>query len=173
MKKYFVILSAAFLLVRCGSNEQPELRIASSAETKANVISFKVNGKLVTTSGWNISRLTWKNGEKEWLNITSNMHQDKRTIMANLDGAVAGTYSFAEGGGMKASHGDYKPDYTGDMMRSYSFISGSFVITEVDTVHNKINGSFSGRVKNNQGDILEITEGRLVNLDLRPTVLRY
>ena len=76
-----------------------------------NRIEFKVNGQLVRTSGWNISRLTWSPGEKQWLNITTNMNEDKRTIMANLDGIAPGIYSFTENSGLKTSHADFKPDY--------------------------------------------------------------
>ena len=176
MKISGIVVFASIVLFSCAENagkDNSVLAVSENASSTNSRISFKVNGKTVKTSGWNISRLTWKTGEKEWLNITTNMHEDKRTIMANLDGAVPGTYALSENGGMKASHADYKPDYEGDMTKSYSFISGAFVITEVDTVHNRINGNFAGKVKDIKGEVLEITEGKIVNVELRPGVMHY
>ncbi|MFL5810711.1 MAG: hypothetical protein ACJ749_14405 [Flavisolibacter sp.] len=176
MKKFSLLVSASFLLFACKENavikDKNDAAMVNAASSNSN-ISFKVNGETVRTSGWNISRLIWKPGEKQWLNITTNMHEDKRTILANLDGIVAGTYPLIENGGMRSSHADYKPDYSGDMMNSYSFVSGSFVLTEVDTVHNKINGNFSGKVKNSKGEILEITEGKILNAEMKEGVMSY
>ena len=172
--KNYIILVTAIVLSACGSNSGESAHVFPAKESaETNLISFKVNGETVSTSGWNISRLTWKDGDKQWLNITTNMHEDKRTIMANLDGAVPGTYVLAEDGGFRASSGSYKPDYIGDMLQSYSFISGSFVLTEVDTVKNKVNGSFSGKVKNKSGEIIEITDGKMENVEMRAGVMHY
>ena len=55
-----------------------------------NIISFKVNGEEVKTESWNIIR--FQMGNKVQLNITSNMHIDKRTINVNLNGDKAGVY---------------------------------------------------------------------------------
>ena len=176
MKKISLIALTLTVVFGCAENtvtKDKSVAAIANASSTNSTISFKVNGETVRTSGWNISRLTWKAGEKEWLNITTNMHEDKRTIMANLDGAVPGTYALVENAGMKSSHGDYKPDYTGDMMNSYSFVNGSFILTEVDTVHNKISGTFSGTVKNLKGEVLEITEGKIVKAEMKKEVTHY
>ncbi len=101
------------------------------------------------------------------------MHKEKRTIGVNLNGAIPGTYSFMEEGSLKQSHGDYKPDYKRDMMNSYSFASGSFILTEVDTVKGIVNGTFSGTVKNLKGETLNITDGRIINGTIKSEVCRY
>src|SRR5215217_7788757 len=106
--KNYIILVTAIVLSACGSNSNESAHVFPAKEAgETNLISFKVNGETVSTSGWNISRLTWKDGDKQWLNITTNMHEDKRTIMANLDGAVPGTYVLAEDGGFRASSRSY------------------------------------------------------------------
>ncbi len=140
-----------------------------------NVISFKVNGSAVVTSGWTISRVKWSTDPSRlWLNITSNMHQDKRTIGVNLNGSVPGTYVLGlENGALSGqSHGSYHADYA-DLSDSYSFISGSFVITEVDLVKLVINGTFSGTVQNNKGESLSITDGKIINGKLNGSINSY
>jgi hypothetical protein len=171
MKKipFFLVI----VLFSCESALQQHETSITGKVAKNNLIEFKVNGQQVRTSGWNISRLTWSQGEKQWLNITTNMNEDKRTIMANLDGIAPGTYSFNENSSIKTSHADFKPDYRGDMLKSFAFMSGAFQLTEVDTVRNIVNGSFSGKAKDIQGNIVDITEGKIINCKLKPDVIRY
>ena len=59
------------------------------------------------------------------------------------------------------------------MLKSYAFISGAFQLTEVDTVQNIVNGSFSGKAKDIRGNVIEITEGKIINCKLKPDVIRY
>ena len=136
-----------------------------------NAISFKVNGDEVITSGWNIGRFRWNNESAVWMNITSDMHKEKRTINVNLNGGQPGTYKFDETGViMQKSHGSYHPDF-GNPSESYSFVSGSFVITEVDTVRNIVNGTFSGTAKNSKGESVNITDGKIVDGALKPGII--
>jgi hypothetical protein len=104
-----------------------------------------------------------------WLNIVSNMHMDKRTINVNLNGALPGKYVLHESGMLKNSHGMYTPDYN-KIRDSYSFISGEFNLTVVDTVKNIINGTFFGVAKNDEGKTVTITDGKLVNVKLSPGI---
>ena len=105
------------------------------------------------------------------MNITSDMHKEKRTINVNLKGAKPGTYNFDDKGViMEKSHGSYHPDF-GDALNSYSFVSGSFVITDVDTVHQIVNGTFSGTVKNTKGETLNISDGKIVKGALKPGII--
>ena len=123
------------------------------------------------TNGWNISRFQWNNQSAVWMNITSDMHKEKRTINVNLNGAKPGTYTFDDKGViMEKSHGSYHPDFS-DQLNSYSFVSGSVVITDVDTVHQVVNGTFSGTVRNAKGEILNITDGKIVNGALKPGII--
>ena len=47
------------------------------------------------------------------MNITSDMHKEKRTINVNLNGAKPGTYNFDDKGViMEKSHGSYHPDFS-------------------------------------------------------------
>jgi hypothetical protein len=55
-------------------------------------------------------------------------------------------------------------------MDSYSFVSGEFNLTEVDTVKNILNGTFSGVAKNIQGKTVTITDGQLINVKMKPGV---
>ena len=95
------------------------------------------------------------------------MHKDKRAINVNLNGAKPGSYNFdSEGAIMEKSHGSYHSD-----LGSYTFVSGSFVITDVDTVHNFINGTFSVTAKSTNGEIINITDGKIINGALKPGII--
>ena len=177
MNKIFPFYLIALLVVSCNSNNtastgNSEKNSAdASSSTDNNSISFKVNGDDVKTSGWNISLFRWSNQPAVWMNITSDMHKEKRTINVNLNGAKPGTYSFDDKGViMEKSHGSYHPDFT-ETLNAYSFVSGSFVITDVDTVHHVLNGTFSGTVKNTKGETLNITDGKIVNGALKPGII--
>jgi len=177
MNKIFPFYLIALLVVSCNSNNtastgNSEKNSAdASSSTDNNSISFKVNGDEVKTSGWNISLFRWSNQPAVWMNITSDMHKEKRTINVNLNGAKPGTYSFDDKGViMEKSHGSYHPDFT-ETLNAYSFVSGSFVITDVDTVHHVLNGTFSGTVKNTKGETLNITDGKIVNGALKPGII--
>jgi len=177
MNKIFPFYLIALLVVSCNSNNtastgNSEKNSAdASSSTDNNSISFKVNGDEVKTSGWNISLFRWSNQPAVWMNITSDMHKEKRTINVNLNGAKPGTYSFDDKGViMEKSHGSYHPDFT-ETLNAYSFVSGSFVITDVDTMHHVLNGTFSGTVKNTKGETLNITDGKIVNGALKPGII--
>jgi hypothetical protein len=177
MKKIYSFLLMALLVVSCNNNTTPstgnsEKKSADTpSSTDKNFISFKVNGDEVKTSGWNISLFRWSNQPAVWMNITSDMHKEKRTIDVNLNGAKPGTYSFDDKGViMEKSHGSYHPDFS-ETLNAYSFVSGSFVITDVDTVHQILNGTFSGTVKNAKGETLNITDGKIVNGALKPGII--
>jgi hypothetical protein len=160
-------------------NEETTARISKTDKVPqkgaTNVIRFKVNKRDVVTSGWAISRFTWNDDPSHRrLNITSNMHDEKRTIKVNLDGAVRGEYFFGEPGRPeKQSYGSFFPDYAGDRTNSFSFFKGSFRIIEIDTARRRINGNFSGIVKNPTGETLEITDGEIINGELTPGIRRY
>jgi Family of unknown function (DUF6252) len=151
--------------------ETSEKKSGKSSSTGENVISFKVNGDRVTTNGWNLRRFTWSNQTDVWMNITSDMHKDKRTINVNLNGAKPGTYNFDdEGVIMDKSHGSYHSDFS-DPSGSYSFVSGSFIITDVDTVHQIVNGTFSVTARNAKGETINITDGKIIKGALKPGII--
>jgi hypothetical protein len=177
MKKIFPFYLIVLLVVSCnntqtnGAGNSEKNSAGASSSTAKNFIGFKVNGEEVKTSGWNISLFRWNNQPAVWMNITSDMHKEKRTINVNLNGAKPGTYSFDDKGViMEKSHGSYHPDFS-DALNSYSFVGGSFIITEVDTVHQILNGTFSGTVKNTKGETLNITDGKIVNGALKPGII--
>lgn len=171
MKTTLIALAVTVSLCSCSAwpasdVNQPDRTSAKKSEiteTASNLIVFKVAGKLVKTSGWNISEFIRDGAGALGLNITTNMHEDCRTIMMNLNGCTPGHYTFSENHTLSDSYGDYKPDYTGDLFYSYSFVSGAFDLTEVNTEKNYINAMFSGTVKDRQGNTLEITEGKIIN----------
>jgi len=111
---------------------------------------------------------------KESLNITTDMHNEKRTLNVNLDGTEPGTYG-TKGDAKFDRHfyGSYYPDYMDDLTNDFSFESGTFTINEIDTLKNIVNGIFSGVVKNLKGESFKITEGKIVNGRLTPGVTKY
>lgn len=155
------------------ADKERTIQIASTGSVK-NSISFKINGEQVNSSGWNISRSVMS--DMLVLNITSNMHQEHRTINININGDKPGTYSFLATGGYSkrgAAYGSYYPDYKEDMMRSFSFEEGTFIINSIDTTAGKVNAEFSGVVKNSEGETMTITEGKITNGELKPGVTKY
>src|SRR6266404_5626997 len=118
MKNISLFCILALLAVSCNNNEagNTESSNKKAGDTMSaggeNVIRFKVNGDEVTTSAWNIRRFTWSNQSAVWMNITSDVHKEKRTINVNLNGATPGTYNFDdEGVVMEKSHGSYHADF--------------------------------------------------------------
>lgn len=177
MQKIFFYAVASAVLFSCNSGDKQasEQKDTTATEQKTPVqgetnITFKANGETVNTAGWIVQRFLWNDKTKApWLNIVSNMHMDKRTINVNLNGTSPGTYQLHESGMLTNSHGMYTPDYN-KIMDSYSFTSGSFVITEIDTVKGVISGTFSGTTKNSEDKTIEITDGQLKNVKLKSGV---
>ncbi|GEM_PF-1082742 len=180
MQKLIFYGIASVILISCGGSEdnqdgqksapaaaQPKTEKPAQGEVN---ITFTADGQTVNTAGWLVQRFLWnENTAVPWLNIVSNMHMDKRTINVNLNGSVPGTYNLQESGMLTNSHGMYTPDYN-KIMDSYSFTSGSFIITEVDTIRGVISGTFSGTAKNSEDKIIEITDGQLKNVKLKSGV---
>lgn len=139
------------------------------AASSANAITFKADGAEVRTTGHNIART--KMAGKVILNITSSMHTDERTINVNLAGIAPGKYALVENGtGLQFSGGLYLPKYStpGD---AYTFTSGMFNITKVDTAANILEGTFSGSARNAEGKTVSITEGRITAGALVPGIV--
>jgi hypothetical protein len=178
MKCIAILASVVIIAGSCQSSspakaEETPVLVTNKSEGE-NLISFKVNGKLVNTSGWTISRFSFQSEPLQvWLNITSNMKQEPRTLNINLNGSVPGKYSLGGSAMKKQSHASYYPNYIEDLSHSFSFSSGEFTITQVDTVKHLVNGYFSGIVKNLNGEQLEITDGKLINGALNRNVIRY
>jgi hypothetical protein len=156
------------------SNDQDKASPSPAVAGNKNSVSFKINGKQVNSSGWNISRSIMTG--MLVLNITSNMHEEPQTINININGDKPGTYSFlAQGGYNKrgAAYGSYYPDYQQDMMSPYTFEEGTFVITSIDTTAGMVNAEFSGVLKNSRGETLNISDGKVNQGQLKPGVMRY
>ncbi len=173
------IFLAAAIVVAMGSCASPERRDApadaaattpeADAASSANTITFKADGAEVRTTGHNIART--RMAGKVILNITSSMHTDERTINVNLAGTAPGKYPLVEAGsGLQSSGGLYFPRYSapGD---AYTFTSGTFDITKVDTIANILEGTFSGSARNPEGKTVSITEGRITAGTLVPGIV--
>lgn len=181
MKTLVVILLAgiwAAFISSCNNTDAKETgikkEVASTKEATGNIISYKVNGELVTTSAWNISRFKLTNASNESLNITSNMHDEKRTINININGTEPGEHGVkTDDKSGRNFYGSYFPDYVNDVSNNYSFETGVFIITKIDTVKNILEGSFWGTVKNLKGETLDISDGKIVNGRLTAGVTIY
>jgi len=177
MKKILLLFSFGFLLISCSNNSGKNDNTANEETTGTsssgdNIITFKVDGEEISSTGWVVQRFVWDDQTPGvWINITSNMHKDKRTINVNLMGGTAGKYTFTETGGvLESSHGSYFPDFSSPL-KNYLFASGEFNIAEVDTVNNVLSGTFFGTVKNSEGQTLTITEGKIINGKLTPGIV--
>jgi Family of unknown function (DUF6252) len=174
--KTILLSIIALVTITCNNDKSSrggtsENKSDAPSSTGENVISFKVNGDKVTTNGWNIRLFTWSHQSDVWMNITTDVHKDKRTINVNLNGAKPGTYNFDdEGVIMEKSHGSYHSDFN-DPSGSYSLVGGSFIITEVDTVHHIVNGTFSVTARNTKGETINITDGKIIKGALKPGII--
>jgi len=179
MKILPVILIAGTLATAASScnnssAKEPNTEEVASRETADNIIRYKVNGEPVTTSGWNISRFILTNESKESLNITTNMHDERRTLNINISGTEVGEYVVkTDNKSERNFYGSYFPDYLNDLSNSYSFETGSFVIIRIDTTKNILEASFSGTVKNQKGETFSISDGKIIKGKLNATVIRY
>ncbi len=181
MKQLSIILLAGVITaftISCNDTSAKEAtgkgRLTATKETGYNDISFKILGKSVTTSGWNLTRFQLVNSSKESLNITTSMFDDARTIDITMNGTQPGEYvvsSDDESG--RLFSGSYFPDYVSNPDNSYSFQAGSFIITSIDTIKNRLNATFWGTVKNAKGQTIDITDGKIINGSLTPGTLIY
>lgn len=171
MKNYILSFSILTLLMAASCNNAKENSAAAEKESvENNSITFRVDGQPVRTSGWNISR--FESGQGLNLNITTNMHEDKRTVMVNLRSTVPGTYSLDENAtGQFSGYGDYKPDYE-DLLNSYRFTRGSFTISSIDTSKGFLNATFSATAKKGS-EVINITDGKVINGSLNKNVITY
>jgi hypothetical protein len=131
-----------------------------------NQVLFTVDGKEVRTSGWNIAYFDMGNGGAKQINITSNMHDDPRTVMFNVNGEKPGTYTISTGMDAQKpgiAYGSYRPDYTNDMQNVYSFESGELVIQSIDPTTKTLNATFHAIAKNAAGATVTITDGKVIN----------
>jgi len=149
-------------------------RFTTTKETVDNLISFRVNGKSIRTSGWNLTRFQFVNASKESLNITTSMYDDARTIDITLNGTQPGEYAVkSDDESGQLFYGSYFPDYASDPDNSYSFETGTFIITSIDPVKNTLSATFWGTVKNKKGQTVDITDGKIINGSLTPGTLVY
>ena len=171
--KTSLLISSAILLMAWNNSSKNNVnhRIADENSTSDGTISFKVNGVQVKTSGFNISLFSM--GGQHGVNVTSNMHEDARTVNINVNALKPGTYPFKHGLGTYktagVAYGTYRPDYLKKMMDFYSFESGEFTIISIDTTAHTFTATFSGKVKNTKGVQFEITEGKVSTTKLKAT----
>lgn len=163
---FYPFLFLCLFLTACNNDPLTNATGVIKAD-EASCITFKLDGLPVKTSCWNISRLQIGPGFN--LNITTNMHDDKQTVMLNLRGTAPGAYSLDEdASGELSGYGNYKPDYA-NSSESYRFSQGSFIIQSIDTAKGLLNATFFGTVK--RGDnMLDITEGKIVNGSIRKNI---
>lgn len=177
MKKIILaLLILPILIYSCNDSATTATKDTSAATEKKetsgteNVITFKVNGEMVTSSGFNLSRTIM--GGRNVLSISSDMHKEPRTIMLNINGNKASIFKL--GAGMDAmrnegmGYGSYRPDYIKDMMNHFDFQDGEINISTLDTVNNVVNATFSGNVKNEKNQTFSITDGKVINCKIRP-----
>lgn len=143
----------------------------SSYEPSTNpnsFVRFKVNGVLVETSAWNASYGNLV-GSMLTCNITSNMHQNEKTVNINVNAIQVGEYDLLLTGATNSpnkAYGIYYPKYS-NAFDTYSFKNGKFTITEIDTVQKVYAGKFYGTVLNNSGVELQITDGEFRSTSLK------
>jgi hypothetical protein len=176
------ILAAALLLLAACNNKKPDAEKKTGSENKPtdqesffkNIITFKVDGESVTSSGWNISRFNFGSGAGTSLNVTSNMHEQPKTININVNGDKPGVYPFQlDLGTVKKAgiaYGSYNPDYMKEVGNHFSFKDGEFEIISIDTAAGLVNAKFHGTARNMKGQSVTITDGQVIDGKLKPGI---
>ncbi|MFI5133433.1 MAG: hypothetical protein ACHQEB_03810 [Chitinophagales bacterium] len=169
MKLKILLFAGAIVLLAWSNTTRNNNKEAIDLNTGDGTISFKVNGAQVKTSGFNISLFSLSG--QHGVNVTSNMHEDVRTVSINVNALKPGTYPFKRGTGTYktagVAYGAYRPEYLKKMMDYYSFESGEFTIVAIDTTAHTFSATFSGKVKNSKGVQFEITEGKVSTTKLK------
>jgi hypothetical protein len=186
MRKLFMLFACFFLFACNNDKKSTEKTTENTSENKTgtstpgsntdNIITFNVSGQPVSSTGWNINRFDFGAGAGTSLNVTSNMHEQPKTININVNGDVPGTYTLGAGTQSMKTHGmaygSYAPDYLKDMSNTYSFQDGEFVIVSIDTTAGLLNATFHGTVKNTKGESLQVTDGKVINGRLKAGISR-
>lgn len=164
-QKVFSLVLFVAIFFACGKKSSNDPNITTTPDS---FVRFKVNGVLVETSAWNAS---YGNLVSTFLtcNITSNMHQNEKTVNINVNAIQPNEYEFALGSGAtqpNKAYGGYYPKYS-NTFDYYSFKNGKFSITEIDTVGKIYAGKFYGTVVNDSGVELQITEGEFRSTNLK------
>jgi hypothetical protein len=182
---YILYLAIAFAFYSCTNSTAGDVAVNSRGQSSKqdskpaatdanNQISFKVNTDHVTTSGWNISRSMTSN--QLVLNVTSNMHEEHRTINVNINGDKPGRYRFSSSGAYNKpgyAYGSYFSNYDSELINPYQFEDGEFTITCIDTAKSILNAEFSAIVKSGKGETLTITDGKISKGKLRLGIVKY
>lgn len=179
MKHTTVFIILASFLVACNDNKSSETRTTEGSEKQAaaenttgdNVITFKINRETVNTTPMAISRMFA--GGKHLLNLVSDARKQPKTINISATGFTPGTYKFANAVNALQSeglffYGSYSPNPQKDVLDVYSIVDGEFNITSIDTVNNILNATFSATVKNVKDEVINITEGKIINGKINP-----
>lgn len=177
MKRIFLLAMVFAIACNSSKNDDPKADSSSTTTTETTsdagdeskgTIAFKANGETVTTRIVNLAGFQFPNSPKG-LNVTSDMHQEKRTVNINLNGYTAGDYTFTKETIDKAQTaiGLYFPDYS-QASDSYNFVSGHINVSRFDTVNNVFEATFSGTTKNSEGKTIEITDGVVKNGKISP-----
>jgi hypothetical protein len=177
MKKiYSLIICFSVTVLSCNNNTQavketsPALEKDKAPFVDDNIISFTANGENVLSAGHNISR--FKMDGKTWINITSSMYKNSKTINMNIAADKIGTYFF-DVSSLKNTNGSYYPDYMKKITNSYRFISGEVTITSIDTAKGMLNAIFKGTVQNAKKETIEIKNGKVINGKLKPGITTF
>jgi hypothetical protein len=181
MKHTTLFIIVASFLVACNDNKSSETKTVDGSEKQAaaenttgdNIITFKVNGESVNTTPMGISRMVA--GGKHLLNLVSDRRQQPKTINISTTGFTPGTYKFANAVAALQSqglffYGSYSPNPQKDVLDVYSIVGGEFIISSIDTVNNILNATFSATVKNVKDEVINITEGKIINGKINPGV---
>ncbi|MEP7373914.1 MAG: hypothetical protein ABI675_11030 [Chitinophagaceae bacterium] len=182
---YIISLAIGFAFYSCTNSEAGDVPVNSKKQSSKqdlkiaatdanNQISFKVDTDHVVTSGWNISRSMMNN--QLVLNVTSNMHEEHKTINLNINGDKPGRYKFLSSGAYNKAgyaYGSYFSDNDSELMNPYQFGDGEFTITSIDTVKGILNAEFSAIVKSGKGETLTITDGKISKGKLKLGIVKY
>jgi hypothetical protein len=169
-----LLLTVTAIILSCNNNSadtdkntstkettEEKLKTTSSADGD-NTISFYLNGDEDLVSTKADVMLNEING-KRTLTISNTSTDSKKHLVIDVNESVVGRQGFDEQG----KYGHPKATYMPDLLQAdntYTFNMGDLEITAIDLKNGgTISGTFSGSAKNNKGELISISKGKITN----------
>ena len=173
MKKCFFLFYAAHVLLPVMVNAGSPVYAMAVPGLKGDttIVRFKVNGVLVKRKAYNISEDLSMTGVY-MMGFASAGQAAKDGISIVVTGDTAGVYPVLPGnrGSLTKgiSYGNYRKSGKDGTPDIYYFDSGHVTVVSYNKKSRLVSIRFSGIMKNKRGDVLEITEGELINGWVKP-----
>jgi len=173
MKKNFFLFSAVLVMLLCTAAAGGPVYALAGPVLKADtvIVRFKINGAMVKGKDILVGEGVSMTGVYG-IGFTSVVQGGKDRINIAVTGDTAGVYPVLAGsrGSLTKgiAYGNYQAAAKDGRAEPYSFDSGRVTVVSFNKKSRRVSFRFSGKMKNQHGDVLEITDGELINGWVKP-----